>query len=76
MLQAKLREQITQRGFKQKYLADQLGVSKQTLSAWVTGKINPPLESAFKLSRLLGCTVEDLWNYVEELREEGNTYKQ
>lgn len=43
-----------------------MGVTANTLSNWSTGKSRPTIENAYKLSRLLGKAVEDLFEYVEE----------
>nr|WP_220040927.1 helix-turn-helix transcriptional regulator [Niallia circulans] len=43
-----------------------MDVSENTLSNWCTGKSIPSLEKAFKLSRLLGVTVEDLYHYTDD----------
>lgn len=66
VLHCHLREIINDKGLKQTKLAEKMRVSKQTMSAWSTGRITPPLESAFKLARMLECTVEELWEYVED----------
>lgn len=46
----------------------ELGVSANTLSNWATGKAIPSLEKAFKLSRILKVSVEDLYEYKEDNR--------
>jgi transcriptional regulator with XRE-family HTH domain len=57
---------IEQKGYKKKFIAEQMEVSANQLSNWITGKSFPPLNKAFKLSRLLGVTVEDLYEYTED----------
>ena len=54
---------IEKRGFKKKWIADQLGVSKNVLSRWIHGHSKPSLENAFKLARILDCKVDDLFIY-------------
>ncbi|MGG3234653.1 helix-turn-helix transcriptional regulator [Priestia flexa] len=66
MLESKVKVKIVEKGLKQKYLAKKMGVSTQTLSAWATGRIIPPLESAFKLADILDCEISDLWEYKKE----------
>ena len=54
---------IEKRGYKKKWIADQLGVSKNVLSRWIHNRSDPSLENAFKLARLLDCKVDDLFIY-------------
>ncbi len=42
-------------------LADHLGVSRQTVNALETGKYDPSLPLAFKLARLFGRSIEDIF---------------
>ena len=53
----------TQKGLLQQELADLCGVSRQTVNAIENNKYDPTLELAFKLSRALDTTVEDLFIY-------------
>lgn len=53
-------EQITQ-----EKLAEELGVSRQTVHAIENGKFNPSVKLALKMARLFGCQVEDLF-FLEE----------
>lgn len=55
---------------KQQDLSEKLGVTKQTMNAWVNGRSMPTLETAFKLANLLGCKVDDLYKYIEEKSKE------
>lgn len=42
-------------------LADKLDVSRQTVNALETGKYDPSLPLAFKLARLFGIKIEDIF---------------
>lgn len=42
-------------------LADKLDVSRQTVNALETGKYDPSLPLAFKLARLFGLRIEDIF---------------
>ncbi|MET3699335.1 DNA-binding XRE family transcriptional regulator [Bacillus oleivorans] len=64
-------ELIEKSGYKKKYIAEVLNISPTQLSNWIAGRSYPPLEKAFKLSRLLGVTIEDLFEYKGE-SEDGN----
>ncbi|MDK2975405.1 MAG: putative transcriptional regulator [Methanofollis sp.] len=53
----------------QEVLAERLGVTRQTIIAIERGKYNPSLELAFKMARIFGVTIEDLFEYED--REPG-----
>ena len=50
-----------ERNWSQADLAERLGVSRQTINAIETGKYDPSLPLAFKLARLVGLKIEDLF---------------
>lgn len=56
-----VRERRTERSWTQQDLAERLEVSRQTVNAIETGKYDPSLPLAFKLAKLFGCRVEDLF---------------
>jgi DNA-binding XRE family transcriptional regulator len=66
MLKSKLKVKLAEREIKQQELSEILGVTKQTMSLWVTGKSTPTLETAFKIANLLDCKVDDLFTYNED----------
>jgi putative transcriptional regulator len=43
-------------------LADKLGVSRQTVNAIETGKYDPSLPLAFKIARVFGRTIEEIFS--------------
>jgi putative transcriptional regulator len=47
--------------WSQALLAEKLGVSRQTINALETGKYDPSLELAFKIARLFGLRIEDIF---------------
>ncbi|KRE81555.1 helix-turn-helix transcriptional regulator [Arthrobacter sp. Soil763] len=49
------------RGWTQGALADQLGVSRQTVNALETGRYDPALPLAFRISRLFGKPIEAIF---------------
>lgn len=53
-----------QGGMSQAALADAIGVTRQTIIAIELGKYSPSLESAFRISRVFGLGLEDVfgWN--------------
>jgi len=42
-------------------LAQEVGVSRQTINAIETGRYDPSLELAFKLARRFDCRIEDVF---------------
>lgn len=50
-----------QKGLKQIDLVRNTGLSKASISLLENGKINPSLNSAFKIARALDTTVDDLF---------------
>lgn len=66
MLISKIKFYIDISPYNREEIKKEMGVSTNTISSWCTGKSRPPLEEAFKLSRLLGVTVEDLYEYKED----------
>lgn len=66
VLKSKIRIRLAEMDKKQKDFAKELGVTPQTLSGWVKVDGNKPsLEQAFKIAKVLDCTVDDLWEYKE-----------
>jgi putative transcriptional regulator len=47
----------------QESLAEKVGVTRQTINAIENGKYDPSLELAFKLARLFGAQIEDIFIY-------------
>ncbi len=53
-----LRERRAERAWSQAELANQLGVSRQTVNAIETGKYDPSLDLAFKIAGLFKTRIE------------------
>lgn len=58
----------------QQQLADLCGVSRQTINAVERNKYSPSLELAFKIARVFGASIEDIFPYDADTEGE-NTYK-
>ena len=58
-----LRVLRAEREWSQGDLAGKLGVSRQTVNALETGKYDPSLPLAFKIARLFGRRIEDVFEY-------------
>jgi len=61
-----LREQAG--GMSQSTLADAIGVTRQTVIAIEQGRYSPSLESAFRISRVFGVGVEDVFGWGNDAR--------
>ncbi len=57
----KLRVLRAERSWSQADLADQAGVSRQTINAIETGKYDPSLPLAFKLAKLFELSIEEVF---------------
>ena len=57
----RLRELRDARGWSQGELAERLDVSRQTVNALETGKYDPSLPLAFRIARLFGTRIEDVF---------------
>lgn len=55
-----------ERRWTQAELADQLHVSRQTINALETGKYAPGLPLAFRIARLFGKPVEEVFLHEDE----------
>ena len=58
-----LRVLRAERQWSQGELADRLGVSRQTVNALETGKYDPSLPLAFRIARLFGKSIEDVFEH-------------
>lgn len=61
----RLRVLRAEREWSQADLADKLDVSRQTINAIETGKYDPSLPLAFKIARLFGATIEEI--FIDEV---------
>lgn len=61
----RLEELRRQAKMSQEYLAAALEVSRQTVSSLENGRYNPSILLAFKIARLFGCAIEDIFIYEE-----------
>ncbi|GAA3748206.1 helix-turn-helix transcriptional regulator [Terriglobus aquaticus] len=57
----RLRDLRADRGWSQAYLAEQLEVSRQSVNALETGKYDPSLPLAFRISKLFGLPIEKIF---------------
>lgn len=57
----RLRELRAERSWSQAYLAEKLEVSRQSVNAIETGKYDPSLPLAFRIAKLFGKRIEDVF---------------
>lgn len=62
----RLRELRAERGWSQGALGQKLSVSRQTINAIETGKFDPSLPLAFKISMLFEQPIERIFAYETE----------
>lgn len=65
-MRSTLRELRAERGWSQAELAERLSVSRQTINAIETEKYEPSLTLAFKIARLFGKRIEEIFEGEEE----------
>ena len=53
------------KNISQEQLAQELGVTRQTIHAVETGKYNPSLDLAFKMARFFEKSIEEIFIYEE-----------
>jgi putative transcriptional regulator len=62
----RLEELRKRQGIGQEILADELQVSRQTISSLENGRYNPSILLAIKIARYFGLPVEEIFLYEEE----------
>lgn len=67
----KLREIRQNVGLSQKQIAIELGVSYPTVSEWESGKKTPTAKNLERLASLLGCSVDYLLGYEDNIESKG-----
>lgn len=61
----RIRELRTEAGWRQEDLAERVGVSRQTIISIESGRYNPSLQLAWRLSNALGTSIEALFDFEE-----------
>jgi putative transcriptional regulator len=57
-------------GLTQEELADRLKVSRQTIISLESGRYNPSILLAFRIARLFGMNIEEVFIFEEEANNE------
>lgn len=63
MVQDRIGQAIVKSGLKQKYIAEQIGVSEQTLSAMLAGRRKIYVDEFFNLCAVLNETPNNLYGF-------------
>ena len=61
----RLKELRTERDWTQADLAERLNLSRQSVNAIEKGKFDPSLPIAFRIARLFGLTIEEIFDADE-----------
>jgi len=61
----RLRDLRNHFNLRQEDLADRAGVSRQTIISIENGRYNPSLQLAYKLARVFGLTIEEVFIFEE-----------
>lgn len=62
IMENKIRKRLEYLGKNQTWLAKKTGLKLEYINRLVLNKISDPrISTAYKISRILGCRVEDLW---------------
>ena len=69
-LKNRLEEIRKQKGITQEELADALEVSRQTIGSLESGRYNPSIILAYKIAIYFGMTIEEIFIYEEDLKNE------
>jgi len=64
-LKNRIREFRDQFGLTQQYLADKLGVSRQTIISLESGKYNPSIFLAYGIAKTFGRAIEEVFIFEE-----------
>jgi transcriptional regulator with XRE-family HTH domain len=63
----RIKELIVRKKVTNKILADQLGVSTNTVSSWCTNSSQPSVETLFKIARVLNVDASELLTPMKDL---------
>ncbi|WP_270165161.1 helix-turn-helix transcriptional regulator [Paenibacillus sp. SYP-B4298] len=64
-VECRLKEILSDRGMKQKWLAEQVGVTTSEMSQIVRGESEPTLMTALKISTTLDLIANEIWTLPE-----------
>ncbi|GLI47325.1 helix-turn-helix transcriptional regulator [Methanoculleus bourgensis] len=65
-MKTRIKELRARAGFTQEELAQEVGVRRETIVFLEQGKYNPSLKLAYKVSRALDSTIEEVFTFEDE----------
>jgi putative transcriptional regulator len=65
-METRIKELREKNGLTQENLADKVGVTRQTILFLEKGKYNPSLRLAYKIARVFGVMIEDVFSFEDE----------
>jgi putative transcriptional regulator len=65
----KIKDVLRSQGRTQIWLANQLEITKSTMSGWCTNATQPPIEKLYKVAELLGVEIYDLLVPIEKTKK-------
>ena len=71
MFSQNLQKIRSEKNLSQEQLADKIGVSRQTISAWESGKASPELDKITAISKLFSVSIDEL---VGEIKTEASNF--
>jgi len=66
MVRNRLREILDERGIKQIWLAEQIGIDRSTLSTVIANKKGTNLETAMRIAHVLNLKMEDIFELIDD----------
>lgn len=66
LMECKLKEIMKSEGRTQNWLSEKVGVNKATISAIINRKSLPTLTVAYRIAKVLGRKIEDIWYEDDE----------
>lgn len=65
----KLKEVLKSEGRSNKWFAEKMGKSDNTISLWVTNKVQPSLEDLYRAAELLQVEITDLLEKKKDIKK-------
>lgn len=63
-----IEEKFNRSGYKKSFVAEKLNISVRQFRKYETGESLVPMDKAYILSRLLGCKIDDLYEWEDEIK--------
>lgn len=69
MIRTRIKEYRARFDLSQDELAQKVGVRRETIGYLEKGRYNPSLVLAWKIAKVFGCTIEDIFEVAEDQGE-------